>query len=302
MDNIPPEILHLVISYVAKDDWPDLRLVNSYFAKITTPLLFEEVSAYAALGPLRLLENITKAPHLAECVRKVYYHGATLKPVVKVDRLFARYFAGSLGVREERYDDLVYEQKKIREHDGEDNVLSSLFAACPAIKELSFSDGHVPAKFLHPAEAEIFHSPGINPSRQLGIHSEWTFYNAGADFNMLLPILEESNVELEKLSLFKLDWTFFTRGPDLWEIFEPLASLRTLLLNIQDRGAFIDGVHEHFGDGITTDVIGRCLAGMENLRQLSITVSGPAVCRTDPGERLRPKPPLLTGIILPSMT
>lgn len=70
---LPPEIIGLVATHLEKSDLKDLRLVNSVWNALATPLLFDQVYVSPRTKDLEVFSAITSRPLLAASVKKIIY-------------------------------------------------------------------------------------------------------------------------------------------------------------------------------------------------------------------------------------
>ncbi len=135
MENIPPEVVGLICSFLTHKDCGSLRHVCKYFAQVGIPFMFKHVVANTTSPRLNALENISNNPHIAGEVRKLTHFGFRLRSeVILRGRIPMLIENVDLAQWSRDYLGLVRDQSDIRVRNGEYKTLLSFFSNCSQMR------------------------------------------------------------------------------------------------------------------------------------------------------------------------
>ncbi|KAH8881454.1 hypothetical protein GQ53DRAFT_511311 [Thozetella sp. PMI_491] len=308
METLPEEIFSRICFFLPGEDLKNLRCGSRDCARVGARKLFKVVKGYPLPGGLDTMRNLSARPDLACHVRTLHYAGFTLTSCHFLEDFFTERYRGHhhpavIDTHSREYGKIICEHQEMLAARQDVEALCAFFSACRHLRCLHFTCEHGYYDVFRPQShfPRLYSAEPISgafPQRLQGLH-----------FLNLLRCLEASNAALEQIYIDWLDWLFFTRPLDFDTLFEPLKSVRQLEMTIRNDSSIHDGDRDgiHFDNHPDTgDNLGRCLAGLKELRELMVLswawVGYSSTSETNPWALRSVESIELTRAILPNVT
>ncbi|EMR72408.1 hypothetical protein UCREL1_545 [Eutypa lata UCREL1] len=226
MENISPEILHIVCSFLRVDDVLSFRLVGRSFADIGAAYMLPEVTFYMHDEELRRLREISLHPVFSRHVCSLTYFAHALDSPKVTFREFVRdhrrelRWNRRLRRRNLSTPQLMVEYRKYEEAADRQAAIMTAQTDIDVLKE--FYEGRIRKKRPKPLD-------NIMRGRNL-----YSLNPEGArPLEALMSANAEAQCDIRSFRAGSLNWRFFRhRAADLARLFRPLAHLTRIELNI----------------------------------------------------------------------
>ncbi|RYP49377.1 hypothetical protein DL769_011080 [Monosporascus sp. CRB-8-3] len=260
MDNILPEILHIVCSFLSIDDIINFRLVSKTFADIGAAYMLPEVTFYLHEEELKRLRDISLHPIFSRHVFSLTYFAQALDSPKVSFREFVRDYKQEMKWNKTKKvfspTQLLAEYKKYEEAADKQDVIMRTQADITLLKEVM---PRFPNLEQVTMSSDLMFYEGIYRTRrskpfdkiQRG-NNRYSLDPEGVrPLEALLSANADVKCDLKQLRAGTMDWRFFKRSTgELARLFKPLSNLARIELMIT-----VDGMYETTDEA---DAIARC--------------------------------------------
>ncbi|KAI4603829.1 hypothetical protein KJ359_003649 [Pestalotiopsis sp. 9143b] len=294
MDQLSPEIIHIVVSFMELKDRLQFRLVNKNFAFIGRAHVLEEICMSIHSRHLAKMRAVAEESHLARNVRHLIYESRCLNPHPSSFKSYASEYDMWQQLQRLHPDDKHFQlkptfsaeqlQQSYQRYLDETKAQASSWArhadyACLAqvmpsfcnLRKVTMScDNHFNS-----------HRRGTSSVYDDDAHiADYDYDPEGArQFEALLDALGLHEMKIAELQAGMMDWRFFDKEPErLEQLYEPLASLTSidLVLTVatDDEGGASESETAECRDVLKKGQIGDLFKSSPSLQLLNFSIQG----------------------------
>ncbi|RYP79094.1 hypothetical protein DL771_000072 [Monosporascus sp. 5C6A] len=260
MDNIPPEILHIVCSLLSIDDIINFRLVSKTFADIGAAYMLPEVTFYMHEEELKRLRDISLHPIFSRHVFSLTYFAQALdspkfsfrefvidyKQEMKWNRKKKVLSPTQLLAEYKKYEEAVDKQDVIMRTQADVALLKEVMPRFPNLEQVTMSSDAMFYEGIYVARRPKPFDKIQRGNNRCGLDPEGV-----RPLEAILSANADVKCDLKRLRAGTMDWKFFKRSAgELARLFKPLSNLTRIELMIT-----VDGMNETTDEA---DVIARC--------------------------------------------
>ncbi|KAI0476123.1 hypothetical protein GGR56DRAFT_456045 [Xylariaceae sp. FL0804] len=290
MDRVPPEIWHVLCTFLTVDELLNFRLVNKAFADIGAAYMLPEVTFYMHHEELDRLHEISLHPIFSKNVYSLTYFAQALDcPKVSLQEFLrdhkkdlrwdSKLRERNLNTQQlmteyRKYEDAVERQTTIMNAKLDIAILKEVLPRFPSLRSITMSASNAFYEEKWQTQREKPLSKIMRGNRMYSVHPE-----GSRPLEALLVANAKAKCDLiSSLRAGELHWKFFRKSPaELSRMFRPLANLTEIELLISMESAD-SGVREYNATERCRKVMGKgplrnVLKSMPHLQYLCVEIN-----------------------------